>query len=169
MPKPELYVVYTGTEKIADEISFKDTYFDGTAPIDVIVKVLRMPDKDTLYGQYIAFSKVYDGQRKLHKNKIECISNTLDICIKEGYLREFFEQHRQEVVTMLSTLFDEQAQREQYDIAVKEESRAEGIDLGMAKMVRKLYKLGKNIMQIANIFEMPETEIERLLSIDTNI
>ena len=62
LPKPELYVVYTGTEKIADEISFKDTYFDGTAPIDVIVKVLRMPDKDTLYGQYIAFSKVYDGR-----------------------------------------------------------------------------------------------------------
>ena len=70
---------------------------------------------------------------------------------------------------MLSTLFDEQAQREQYDIAVKEESKAEGIDLGMAKMVRKLYDLGKNIMQIANTFEMPETEVERLLAIDVSI
>ena len=161
LPKPELYVVYTGTEKIANEISLKDTYFDGTAPIDVIVKVLRMPDKDTLYGQYIAFSKVYDGQCKLRKNKIECISNTLDICIREGYLREFFEQHRQEVVTMLSTLFDEQAQREQYDIAVKEESKAEGIaqgvaqgivqgiDVGMAKVVQGLYKFEKNIKKLS--------------------
>ena len=181
MPKPELYVVYTGTEKIADEISFKDTYFDGTAPIDVIVKVLRMPDKDTLYGQYIAFSKVYDGQRKLHKNKIECISNTLDICIREGYLREFFEQHRQEVVTMLSTLFDEQAQREQYDIAVKEESKAEGIaqgvaqgivqgiDVGMAKVVQGLYKFEKNIKKLSERVCLPEPEVERLLTIDVGV
>lgn len=43
----------------------------------------------------------------------------------------------------MSTLFDEQAQREQYYIAVKEESKAEGvaqgivqgIDVGMAKVV----------------------------------
>lgn len=181
LPKPELYVVYTGTEKISDEISFKDTYFDGTAPIDVIVKVLRMPDKDTLYGQYIAFSKVYDGQRKLHKNKIECISNTLDICIREGYLREFFEQHRQEVVTMLSTLFDEQAQREQYDIAVKEESKAEGIaqgvaqgivqgiDVGMAKVVQGLYKFEKNIKKLSERVCLPEPEVERLLTIDVGV
>ena len=181
LPKPELYVVYTGTEKIANEISLKDTYFDGTAPIDVIVKVLRMPDKDTLYGQYIAFSKVYDGQRKLHKNKIECISNTLDICIREGYLREFFEQHRQEVVTMLSTLFDEQAQREQYDIAVKEESKAEGIaqgvaqgivqgiDVGMAKVVQGLYKFEKNIKKLSERVCLPEPEVERLLTIDVGV
>ena len=177
LPKPELYVVYTGNDEISDEISFKDTYFDGTAPIDVIVKVLRMPDKDTLYGQYIAFSKIYDGQRKIHKEKIECIRNTLDICIKEGYLREFFEQHRQEVTTMLSSLFDEQAQREQYDIAVKEESKAEGItqgivqgiDVGMAKVVQGLYKFEKNIKKLSGMVCLPEPEVERLLTIDVSV
>ena len=140
-----------------------------------------MPDKDTLYGQYIAFSKVYDRQRKLHKNKIECISDTLDICIREGYLREFFEQHRQEVVTMLSTLFDEQAQREQYDIAVKEESKAEGIaqgvaqgivqgiDVGMAKVVQGLYKFEKNIKKLSERVCLPEPEVERLLTIDVGV
>lgn len=142
LPKPELYIVYTGSKEIPEQISLKDTYFDGNAPIDIVVKVLRIPDKDTLYGQYIAFSKVYDGQRKIHKEKIECIKNTLDICIKEGYLREFLEQHTQEVVTMLSSLFDEQAQREQYDIAVKAESKAEGEELGTLKTLAGLVKDG---------------------------
>ena len=142
LPKPELYIVYTGSKEIPEEISLKDTYFDGNAPIDIVVKVLRIPDKDTLYGQYIAFSKVYDGQRKIHKEKIECIKNTLDICIKEGYLREFLEQHKQEVVTMLSSLFDEQAQREQYDIAVKAEGKAEGERIGFLKALVQLVKDG---------------------------
>ena len=154
LPKPEMYIVYTGSKEIPDEISFKDKCYDGVAPIDVVVKVLRMPDKDTLYGQYIAFSKVYDGQRKIHKEKIECIRNTLDICIKEGYLREFFEQHRQEVTTMLSSLFDEQVQREQYDIAVKAESKAEGIAEGIAKGITQGKKEGEELGKWRTLAEL---------------
>ena len=71
-----------------------DFNFDGVASIKVVVKVLKVPDKNALYGQYIAFSKVYNKQRKIYKNKIECIRNILDICIKEGYLKDFLEQHR---------------------------------------------------------------------------
>ena len=128
---------------------------------NVFVKVLRMPDKDTLYGQYIAFSKVYDVQRKIYKNKIECIRNTLDICIKEGYLRDFLEQHRQEVVTMLSSLFDEQAQREQYDIAVKAESKAEGEELGRLKTLAGLVKDGLlSLAEAAKRAGMTPTDFE---------
>ena len=162
LPKPELYVVYTGnSSKVSDEISFRDTYFDGVAPIEVVVKVLKVLDKNTLYGQYIAFSKVYDVQRKIYKNKIECIRNTLDICIKEGYLRDFLEQHRQEVVTMLSSLFDEQAQREQYDIAVKAESKAEGEELGRLKTLAGLVKDGLlSLAEAAKRAGMTPTDFE---------
>ena len=162
LPKPELYVVYTGNSgKVSDEISFRNTYFDGVAPIEVVVKVLKVLDKNTLYGQYIAFSKVYDGQRKIYKNKIECIRNTLDICIKEGYLRDFLEQHRQEVVTMLSSLFDELAQREQYDIAVKAESKAEGEELGRLKTLAGLVKDGLlSLAEAAKRAGMTPTDFE---------
>ena len=78
---------------------------------------------------------------------------------------------------MLSSLFDEQAQREQYDIAVKEESKAEGItqgivqgiDVGMAKVVQGLYKIEKNIKKLSERVCLPETEVERLLTIDVGV
>ena len=41
---------------------------------------------------------------------------------------------------MLSELFDEQAQREQYEIALKNEIMAEGIAKGMAKEKNKISK-----------------------------
>lgn len=74
---------------------------------------------------------------------------------------------------MLSSLFDEQAQREQYDIAVKEESKAEGIakgiDVGMAKVVQGIYKFEKNIKKLSGMVCLPEPEVERLLTIDVSV
>ena len=52
------------------------------------------------------------------------------ICFEKGYLTEDFSKHKEEVFTMISELFDEQAQREEYNIArdreVREEGRVEG-------------------------------------------
>ena len=142
LPKPEMYVVYTGSKKISDEVSFSETYFDGDSSLDLRVKVLRQVEKNTLHGQYIGFSRVYDEQRRLYSNKLECIKETIRICIEEGYLTEFLDQHKQEVTTMLSELFDEQAQREQYDIAVKKEFRAEGKIEGILSTLAGLVKDG---------------------------
>ncbi len=133
LPEPELYVIYTGSNAVPETISLKDKYFSEKAPLDLQVNVITMPNKDTLNGQYIAFCKVYDEQRKIYKEKLDCIRNTLKICIQEGYLREFLTQHEQEVVTMLNSLFDEQAQRKQYDIAMRAEERAEGEKSGRNK------------------------------------
>ena len=179
LPKPELYVVYTGDKELPDEISFKDDYFDGDAPLDVRVKILRQPESNTIYGQYIGFSKVYDEQRKIYGNKLECIGETIRICLEKGYLTDFLNQHKQEVVTMLSDLFDEQAQREQYDIAVKKESeaigeargraegRTEGEARGKAELLKKLIELGNSVKQLSDMLGMSEIEIEGLLAANT--
>ena len=64
LPKPEFYVVYTGGKDVPEEVTLNQTYFDGTAPLDIRVKVFVEPGTETIYGQYIGFSKVYDEQRK---------------------------------------------------------------------------------------------------------
>ena len=137
IPKPDLYVVYTGNEDVPDEMSFKDDYFDGDCPVDVKVKVLKQPGTETVSGQYIGFSKVYDEQRSIHSNKIECIRETLRICKEKGYLVDFLTEHEEEVVTMLTFLFDEQQERETYTAARDkekiEEGKAEGIEIGEKK------------------------------------
>ena len=166
LPKPDMYVVYTGSKNVSDEVSFSQTYFDGDSPLDLKVKVLKNSGKDTLHGQYIGFSRVYDEQRKLYGNKLECIRETIRICIEKGYLTEFLGIHKQEVTTMLSELFDEQAQRNQYDIALKRESRTQGIAEGMEKgmekgMVQTLADLvRKGIITIKQASEQAKMSVE---------
>ena len=166
LPKPDMYVVYTGSKNVSDEVSFSQTYFDGDSPLDLKVKVLKNSGKDTLHGQYIGFSRVYDEQRKLYGNKLECIRETIRICIEKGYLTEFLGIHKQEVTTMLSELLDEQAQRNQYDIAIKRESRTQGIaedmEKGMEKgMVQTLADLvRKGIITIKQASEQAKMSVE---------
>lgn len=63
LPKPELYIVYSGNKDVPKEISFNHDYFDGDAPVDLQIKILSNTD-ETIYGQYIGFCRVYDEQRK---------------------------------------------------------------------------------------------------------
>ena len=142
LPKPELYVVYSGERSVPEEISFKDDFFDGDSPVDLKIKILSKTD-ETIYGQYIGFCRVYDEQRKLYDNSIKCIEETIRICLEKGYLMAFLDLYKGEVVTMMSELFDEQAQREQYDIAVKKAYKDEGMAEGMAKGIEKGKAEGK--------------------------
>ena len=170
LPKPELYIIYTGDKDVHNEISLNEDYFSGEGPVDVKVKILKHPGTDTIYGQYIGFCKVYDEQRKIHKNKIDCIKETIRICQEKGYLTDFLTFHKKEVYTMMSELFDEEYQRNQYDIAVKkmerDQGRAEGRAEGEAKLLKKLIKLCNSIKQLSEMFEMPESEIETLLAMN---
>lgn len=164
LPKPELYVVYSGSRNVPDEISFKDDFFGGDAPVDLKIKILSKTD-ETIYGQYIGFCKVYDEQRKLYNNSVKCIEETIRICLEKGYLIAFLNSHKGEVVTMMAELFDEQAQREQYDIAVKkaykDKGRAEGRAEGILETLIGLVKRGiLSVGQAADEAQMSIAEFE---------
>ena len=168
LPKPELYVVYSGNKSVPDEISFKDDFFEGDSPVDLRITILSRTD-ETIYGQYIGFCKVYDEQRKLYDNSIKCIEETIKICLEKGYLMTFLNLYKREVVTMMSELFDEQVQREQYDIAVKKaykdegraEGRAEGIAKGVLDTLVSLVKDGiLSIVDAATRANMSVSEFE---------
>ena len=168
LPKPELYVVYSGERSVPEEISFKDDFFDGDSPVDLKIKILSKTD-ETIYGQYIGFCRVYDEQRKLYDNSIKCIEETIRICLEKGYLMAFLDLYKGEVVTMMSELFDEQVQREQYDIAVKKaykdegraEGRAEGIAKGVLDTLVSLVKDGiLSIVDAATRANMSVSEFE---------
>ena len=132
LPKPEFYVVFTGERDVPDTVSFNQTFFDGTAPLDIKVNVLKEAGTETIYGQYISFSKTYDEQRKIYGNALECIRETIRICLEKGYLVNFINVHKKEVETMLSELFDEKYLRERYDIALAEQNQAIGKAIGEA-------------------------------------
>lgn len=167
LPKPELYVVYSGDRKVPDEISFKDDYFHGNSPLDLKVKILSKIDT-TIYGQYIGFCKVYNEQRKIYDNSLDCAKETIRICLERGYLTDFLLEHRKEVFTMMSELFDEQAQREAYNEAMKKEfkaeGRAEGIEIG-EKNGEKKGKLEGKLDVALNLLSLGTVSIEDIAKV----
>lgn len=91
MPKPELYVIFTGERKtIPDIISLSKDFFNGTRiSIDAEIKVLYQENDGDIIKQYIIFCKVYREQRKCYGNTREAVTETIRICKDRNVLKEY--------------------------------------------------------------------------------
>ena len=108
MPKPELYVIYTGDKgRKPDTISLSQEFFDG-ADIDVEVKakVIYESDTEDIINQYIVFCKVFDEQRKRYGMTEQTVKETIRICKNRNILKEYLISREVEVVTIMMSLFD---------------------------------------------------------------
>lgn len=161
MPKPELYVVYTGRRgKKPDHISLAKEFFDGAdIAIDVRVKVIYESDTDDIINQYIVFSKVYDEQRKLHSRTKTAITETIRICKDRNILREYLESREKEVVSIMMSLYDEEEVMRSY---IKSE-RYEAEQDKARKTAIRLIRLGKmSLDDIAEATELPLDVVKEL-------
>ncbi|MDE7202142.1 MAG: hypothetical protein K2O91_09615 [Lachnospiraceae bacterium] len=108
MPKPELYIIYTGNKGgKPDIISLSKEFFDS-ADIDVEVraKVIYESDTEDIINQYIIFCKVFDEQRKLYGMTEQTVKETIRICKDRNVLKEYLISREVEVVTIMMSLFD---------------------------------------------------------------
>ncbi len=142
LPKPELYLVYSGEKDVNSELSFAEEYFDGDSSVDAKVKVFKGID-ETMCGQYVGFCKEFGIQRKIHNDSIKCAQETIRICIEKGYLAEYLTEHKKEAVTMMETLFDEEFQREQFMKAEAKRNMDIGYRLGQRSGHEEGIKEGK--------------------------
>lgn len=159
LPKPELYVVYSGEQSCPDIISFSDNFFGENSSVDLKVKVLNNADM-TIHGQYIGFCKVFNEQRKIYRDSIMCAKETIRICIERGYLVSYLRNHEKEVVDMMAELFDEEYLRESYNKANRKKAlelgRAEGEAKGRAEGINQMIEaMRKN--------GIPEEQIQMML------
>ncbi|MDE6568374.1 MAG: hypothetical protein K2K70_11665 [Lachnospiraceae bacterium] len=110
MPKPELYIIYTGNKgRKPDTISLSQEFFDG-ADIDIEVKAKVIYESDTgdIINQYIIFCKVFDEQRRLYGMTEQAVKETIRICKNRNILKEYLISREKEVVTIMMSLFDEE-------------------------------------------------------------
>ena len=110
IPKPELYVIFTGDKgRKPDKISLSKEYFEG-ADIDVEVKakVIYESDKDDIINQYIIFCKIFNEQTKQHGMTQKAVMETIRICKDRNILREYLLDREKKVVTIMMSLFDEE-------------------------------------------------------------
>ncbi len=108
MPKPELYIIYTGNRgRKPDTISLSKEFFDGAdVDIEVKAKVIYESDTEDIINQYIIFCKVFDEQRKLYGMTERTVRETIRICKDKNVLKEYLMSREKEVVTIMMSLFD---------------------------------------------------------------
>ena len=110
MPKPELYVIFTGNKgRKPDKISLSKEFFEGAdIDIEVKAKVIYESDTDDIINQYIIFCKVFNEQTKKHGMTQKAVTETIRICKDRNVLKEYLLDREKEVVTIMMSLFDEE-------------------------------------------------------------
>ncbi len=109
LPKPEMYVIYTGDRKERPEyISLAEEFFGGqNVFLDAKIKVLYGSDESDIISQYVTFTKVYDEQRKLHGRTRKAVTETIRICKDKNVLKEYLEEREKEVENIMLAMYDE--------------------------------------------------------------
>ncbi len=167
MPKPELYVIFTGEKpkNPPDTISLSKDFFDGEKiTVDAEVKMLYQEDEKYIVGQYIIFCKVYNEQRKKYGQTKKAVTETIRICKDRNVLKEYLENKEQEVVDIMMTLFDDEQILEAYakdidDNATHREAR---------ETAKRMIKKGKmTLEEIADY--VPSLSFEELRELEAEV
>ncbi len=110
MPKPELYIIYTGNRgRKPDTISLSKEFFDGAdIDIEVKAKVIYESETEDIINQYIIICKVFDEQRKLYGMTEQTVRETIRICKDRNVLKEYLMNREMEVVTIMMSLFNDE-------------------------------------------------------------
>ncbi len=180
IPKPELYVIYTGDKKVEEkEISLSEEYFGGEKmALDVRVKVITESREGDIINQYVMFTHILNDRVKEYGRTKKAIDETIKICKDRNILKEYLSNHESEVHDIMFSLYDDEqifnaAMREHAKAARKEgiregemrgrmegikegemRGRMEGIDAMIANM-RKAGISDEMIQNVANMTQRP--------------
>lgn len=162
MPKPELYIIYVGERgNRPDVVSLSEEFFNGMdTDIEVRAKVIYESDSKDIINQYIIFCKVFNEQRKLHGLTEFMIKETIRICKDRDILREYLISREKEVVTIMTSLFDDEHIMEIYAKDMAREAEVKAVKKKAALMLKK----GKlSVDELSEFFpELSQEDIKEL-------
>ena len=166
LPKPELYVIYTGERKKRPElISLKQSFFaDEDSCVEVEAKVIYDSKAGDIINQFVVFSKVFDTQRKLYPDdKRMAVQETIRICKEQHVLKDYLEG--EEAAAVMFTFAD---QEKEFNRALRNE-RSEGVSLGdrqrMERDAKGMFAKGLSPKDIAEIQGVPVETVEGILGL----
>ena len=174
LPKPELYVIYTGERKERPEwISLSEEFFPGQdCFIDVKVRMLYDGKEGDILNQYVTFTKIYNEQVKQQGRTREAVLKTIRICKDRKILKEYLEGREKEVVDIMMTLFDQEYAVERYgderELKGLAEGKAKGLEEGAIKakreMTYELFDMGFSDNKIAKVVKVSLETVKRWLA-----
>jgi hypothetical protein len=160
LPKPELYVIYTGNRKRRpEEIKLSEEFFQGEkVAIEVTVKMIYDGKKGDIVNQYVTFTKVLDEQVKIYGRNKKAVQETIRICKDKNILKEYLENKESEVVDIMMQLYDQQEIMRVHDKRIEMNSKIQATvetcqEFGMnfidtTDKIAKKYSLSKDRAEI---------------------
>lgn len=148
LPKPELYVIYTGNRKTRPkELQLSKEFFpdETDLALDVKVKMIYGDNEDDIIGQYVLFTKVYDEQRNLYGRTQKAIVETIRICKERNVLKEYLESREGEVITMMMTLFDHEQIMKNHDASIYREATEKATKKANEKAIASIVHVYKKV------------------------
>ncbi|MCI9507497.1 MAG: hypothetical protein HFF62_13145 [Oscillospiraceae bacterium] len=172
IPRPELYVVYTGDRANVPEVLRLSDLYEGTGSADVEVKVLRGNGTGDIVDQYVRFCKISDEERKKHGRSRKAIEETLRRCIEENVLAPFLATRQKEVAEIMVTLFDQEKIMEIHDYHIAEGARKDGLQQGLQQGLQKGRSEGRTegltegtLQSIQNLIKNMGLSVERAMTV----
>ena len=169
MPKPELYVIYTGDKgSHPDVLSLKDEFFPATyCCIDAKVKVIYLRDSDDIINQYIGFCRVFNEQVALYGRTLTAAKEIIRICRDRNLLEEYLGEREKEVEDIMLTLFDQEYVWDLERDSIRASALAEGISQGASEkqtqVVLNMFRRNMSIEDIADISGSSVEEVQEIL------
>lgn len=126
IPRPELYMIYTGTPRQLPEVLRLSDMYDGPGSAELEIKVLRNQGTNSIVDQYIRFCELSDEQRKRYGYTMKAVEETLRICCEENILMPFLASRQKEVRDIMVTLFNQERVTEIHEYNLAKDARQEG-------------------------------------------
>lgn len=130
IPRPELYVVYTGEREDVPETLFLSELYDAEGDAEIHVKVLRDEKSGDILAQYVRFCKIVDMNRRLHGSTQRALDEAFHQCMEENILTSFLASRKKEVTDIMVTLFDYDTIQEIHDFNIAREAEMRGEQRG---------------------------------------
>ena len=164
IPKPELYVIYTGDKKVEEkEISLSEEYFGGDATaLEVRVKVITDSREGDIINQYVMFTHILNEQVKNHGRTKRAIDETIKICKDRNILKEYLSRHESEVHDIMFSLYDDEqiqkAMMREHEKIGETRGRMEGRMEGIDAMIANLKSMGVSEEMLRNAANMSQSQ-----------
>ena len=163
VPKPELYVIFTGDkDTIPPEICFKDEFFNGqNIDIDIRAKILAGGSNDII-SQYVTFSRVATDMIKKYGKTSEAIKETLRICKDKSILVEYLKEREAEVMSIMESLFDQEEITRRYMLRVEKEAIERGMEKGIEKGIMDMLTRGRTPEEVSEFCGYPIEMVKKV-------
>lgn len=155
IPRPELYVVYTGRRETPDTLLLSGLYEsapedDRVQHMELAVQILRDDGSGSVIDQYVHFCQISDEMRGRHGATLKAVQETLRECVRQNILAPFLLTREKEVSDIMISLFNQEEIQAIHDYNVAKQAQETALkqtvllmrDLGVAReeAVRQLAK-----------------------------